>query len=321
MNPIDLTYSGYSQPTNFYLAGGFGQFNIYKEILLLAENFPILKDNAKIAGVYGAPPMAIWNGGRTEHINQPMSFKDCEYVSHFYNEVGVKFRLTFTNPLLKKSDFHDVFCNELLKIFANQGHEIIINNPDLQKYIEDKYPDAFTFVSSTTKPITKKIIDELKKPYAMVVLNYNLNHDMDFLKTIPEEDRCRVELLANEWCCANCPNRAMHYKTIGNEILFNRNPAIKSSEEIEAACPRFNSLVVDGKMLTDADWFAKTNYIYNNQINNYLDLGFNNFKLAGRNEPGERNIPRLFEYILNYDYFYKLGEQLYEVCHAPINNN
>lgn len=74
-------------------------------------------------------------------------------------------------------------------------------------------------------------------------------------------------------------------------------------------------------MLTDADWFAKTNYIYNNQINDYLDLGFNNFKLAGRNEPGERNIPRLFEYILNYDYFYKLGEQLYEVCHAPITNN
>lgn len=58
MNPIDLTYPGYSQPTNFYLAGSFGHFALYREIINLSKNFPILKENANIAGVYGAPPTA-----------------------------------------------------------------------------------------------------------------------------------------------------------------------------------------------------------------------------------------------------------------------
>lgn len=251
---------------------GFSVFRDLNSTLIdVMQEYPnCFYDNYRVGSVYGTFPGAIWNGGRT--VLGFCSKNEIERTIQLYNSKNVPMRFTWTNPLIEERHLNDTFCNLIMQMADNGQNQVLVNTDILEKYLRKNYPN-FKFISSTTKRITDpdKLHDELKKDYFMVVLDYDMNHNEEVLKGLePMADR--VEILVDEICFPNCPNRLKHY----------RDEAMKQLQyEVAKPFPCPNRQ----EKKTFADCMNKPAFISRNQMHDYINRGFRNFKLVGRGLP------------------------------------
>jgi collagenase-like PrtC family protease len=254
------------------------------------------RDGVYIASVYGTFPTSVWNGGR---FVQGLTDERTVRVSvENLNKKGIPVRFTFTNPVITEEELSDRFCNRTLEIADNGMNEVIVNSPLLEKYIREKYPN-YKITSSTCKQIENAddLNAELQKDYNLVVLDYNWNHDLEFLNNIKQKEKC--ELLVNACCIPHCPRRGEHYKQIGEEQnrywTDQKNHVAKLVNYQEFACPYMNNTIYDTigfetRILPDA--------LYNT----YVPMGFKHFKLEGRTSPTTDNIDAAVQYMAKPEY-------------------
>lgn len=251
---------------------GFSVFRDLNSTLIdLMREFPgSFYDNYRVGSVYGTFPGAIWNGGRTVLGFCPKN--EIERTIKLFNSKHVPVRFTWTNSLIEEQHVYDTYCNLIMRLADNGENQVLVNRPVLEDYLRKEYPN-FKFISSTTKRITDpdKLHEELEKDYFMVVLDYDLNHNREVLESLrPVADR--VEILVDEICFPNCPKRIDHYK---DESLHQL--------EYEIARP-FNCPNRQEKR-SFADCKDKPAFISRDQMKDYIDLGFRNFKVVGRGLP------------------------------------
>jgi hypothetical protein len=197
---IDWNLEGYKKEAHFFLCGAFESFDFIQSFLKEMKNSPwMLKDNVAIDSVFGSPT-CIWNGGRTISNVYYNKWK-LKAIHDAYNELGVKVRFIFTNPLLDENDMHDRYCNLVIDIFQDLSPEVVVNSPLLETYLRSKYPSV-TFISSTTKRLhsSEAQLKEFNHDYKYICLDYDYNYNIEFLDRIQKKDRQRVEILINSLC-------------------------------------------------------------------------------------------------------------------------
>ena len=190
---------------------------------LLAQRPEYFREGVEIASIYGVFPPSIWNGGRTQGGVCDKTF--VKSVIKTFNEKSIPLRFTFTNPALEKKHLSDQFCNMVLNLANNGLNEAIVMSPILEDYIRRNFP-KYKLTSSTCKRLNtiEGLLDELKKDYHIVVMDYDLNNRFDLLEQIPMADRPRIEFLSNACCEPNCPRRSAHYHSIGvQQIAYNEH--------------------------------------------------------------------------------------------------
>ncbi len=247
----------------------FKQLNL--TVIDLLKTYPsCFRDGYAIGSVYGTFPGAIWNGGRT--VLGFTSKNDVQRTLKEYNSRNVPLRFTWTNPLIGEDQTRDTLCNLIMAEAQNGMNQALVNSPILEKYLREKYPD-FKYVSSTTKRIVDSgaLQAELQKDYFMVVLDYDLNHDETVLKSL-ESQAPRVEILVDEICFPNCPKRLEHYRDEGEKQL-----------QYEIA-PPFDCPNRQQKK-SFQDCMKRPAFISKEALGDYIDRGFENFKLVGRGLP------------------------------------
>lgn len=251
---------------------GLCYFRFLNQVLLnLMEKYPeSFYDGYKIASVYGTFPGAIWNGGRS--VFGLTSKTDMGKIIQSYNQKGVPVRFTWTNTLLEEKHLNDTYCNLIMEQANNGMNQVLANVPVLEEYIRNTYPD-FKVISSTTKRMVDKeaLKAEMKKDYHLVVLDYDLNHDEETLSMLePYADR--VELLVNEICVPGCPMRKAHYENQSRaQLTYDPNLPFK--------CPH------DTSHRNFAECQKRPAFISREQIAEYVERGFVNFKIVGRGLP------------------------------------
>ncbi|MBQ3898266.1 MAG: hypothetical protein II741_00335 [Lachnospiraceae bacterium] len=256
-------------------------------IIDLMKEYPnCFHEGYRIGSVYGTFPGAIWNGGRT--ILGFTSKNDVQRIIKHYNSKNVPVRFTWTNSLIEEKHLTDTLCNLIMREADNGQNQVLVNTQILEDYLREKYPN-FKFISSTTKRITsaEKLKEELDKDYFMVVLDYDLNHDEEVLKSL-EPVAERVEILVDEICFPGCPKRLAHY----------RDESLKQLEyEIAAPfdCPNKQ------QTKSFSDCMARPAFISNTDIESYIDRGFENFKLVGRGLPQSLVIDSYVYYLAKPD--------------------
>ena len=240
-------------------------------VIMLMKEYPnCFRDGYRIGSVYGTFPGAIWNGGRV--VMGIAGKRDIEATLRLYNSKGVPVRFTWTNSCLEEKHLQDTYCNLIMRLADNGMNQVLVNTPVLEEYIRREYP-RFPLISSTTKRIveTGRLMEELERDYFLVVLDYDLNHNQDVLRNL-EPEAGRIEILVNEVCTPGCPRRAEHY-------------AQQSRAQLEFdvkdifACPNANP------NKTFAECQKRPAFISNEEIGDYIDRGFVNFKIAGRGMP------------------------------------
>lgn len=246
-------------------------------------------DGVEIASCYGCFPPALWNGGRT--VGGYANTDQIKTTIKEFNDRGVPIRYTFTNPTLTKADLRDSFCNDICRYAQNGFNEIIVKEPFLEEYIREKYPQ-FPLVSSTVKQIEDydQLMEEFKKDYKLVVLDYNWNNDFEKLEKIPQELRSRCEILINPYCTPHCKRRKEHYEVLGrcqrrcSDSVMNSSISLFSKgkdggshikEANDFKCP---NTAFNFYQIMDFSTFVSRENIYGK----YLEMGFNNFKIEGR---------------------------------------
>lgn len=263
----------------FHLPGLRYNYPVNMFLVSMMEQYPdFFYENVEIGSFYGEFPTSLWGGGRFCNGDQCGS-AFIRYVIKNINAHGIPVRYTFTNPGLRQKDMRDEYCNFCMDAADNGMNEVLVVSPVLEEYIRKKYP-KFKINSSTCKEI--KDIDalnaELAKDYALVVLDYNLNNQWDFLEKIEDKERC--ELLINACCVPNCPRRGDHYKCIGEQqriVLSNR----KLPQNMQKPVPGWFCEYGDKNSLytiQNYPTFISPEAIFEK----YVPMGFRNFKIEGR---------------------------------------
>lgn len=265
---------------NFY---GKDYVQLHLNLLNIIENYKdyLIYPDIKIGSIYGCFPNQKWNGGRLV-LGEQAQKKSIIGLIDFFESKKIPMRFTYTNSMLTAEDLNDEYCNFITAYAENKGNEILVNSSILEQYLRNKYP-GYKYISSTTKCILDK--DEIIKQsnyYDISVLDFRLNNDYDFLKSL--ENKERYEFLLNSCCSPECKLRKEHYDTI-SFLQLNKKPLIDFSEK----CP-FIIESIDGVLR-----YKST--INNNNLYNFFALNnFQHFKIESRNS----HINYLIEIYLYY---------------------
>jgi len=241
----------------YFEIGIFERINYIYHALLDTN---INRGDIKLIG-YGCPNNCIWNGGRLI-MGQQYDIETLEMIISFYKSFLSDIQFTFTNFLLEENDVYDRYGNALLDLANRYDIEILICSDILEKYIRDKYPNiriARSIINDAT--ITTEDLDK----YSTIVVSKYKNKDIPYLKALSSFTTHNLfELLVDEQCGIDCPRRARdHYEAYNKSQLYIKNDLCK--------------------MCTAKD---KSSYkqieILPEEINDYLDINYNRFKLSGR---------------------------------------
>lgn len=302
---IDWNFNGYKKEAHFFLCGAFESFEFISSFLQTAKNCPsMLKDNVVIDSVFGSPT-CVWNGGRAlanVHYNK----KQLQNIRDTYANLGVKVRLIFTNPFLNEHDLYDRYCNLIMSVFKDLSPEVVVNSPLLEEYLRSTYPTA-SFISSTTKRLrsSEEQLNEFNREYKYICLDYDYNYDYDFLDNIPKSERDRVEILVNSTCFKGCDARVLHQEFSAKRQLEYDSDEDCESEVFYNECPKIKRIMTPSSSLSDSarDIYSGTNYIFPQDLDMYLDKGFNHFKIQGRELTRSQMFGEFCPYLIRPEFY------------------
>jgi collagenase-like PrtC family protease len=253
----------------FYIPEFVKLFHVNMTLLERMSQCPAhYRENIKIGAIYGCFPGTIWNGGRVSLGLMPQT--DMTRCINFHKEIEMPLRFTWTNIALEEKHFMDPLCNWVTKEAEDGINEILVNDPKLEAYIREHYPQ-YPLISSTTKCLSniEAVNAELEKDYKLVVLDYGFNNDWEKLEQINHHEKC--EILVNPACNPHCPFRAQHYLALSKNQL---DPSIDGDGEVKD-CPTFNRRFCEIQELpTFISWKAIET--------EYIPRGFRHFKIEGR---------------------------------------
>lgn len=255
------------QKINFYLPGLWTKGSLNRGIIFELQEHPeYFYDNVAIGAIYGTFPNCIWNGGRV--ITGYTTYEEINEIIKYYDFNNVPMRFTFTNTLLEKKHLLDTYSNLIMDLANNGKNEVLVNSKLLENYIREKWPN-YKIISSTTKCLLSEedFLEELNKDYYMVVLDFRKNFDNDFISTIEEKYKDKIEILLNAYCSTVCGKRKAHYDYLSKcqlSFISNTEPFCNDLKNDFYECLKNENTLKVEDML------------------NFSNHGFKNFKIEGR---------------------------------------
>lgn len=285
----------------YHLPGLFEFYELYRRFLPLFYSHPeCFYDWCGIGSIYGAPKDCIWSGGRVEYAQA-----EPENVLELLREYGVSARLTFSNSLLNENHLSDSRCNRICEIFNKENgveNGLIIHSDLLLDHVQKHYKNLY-LVSSTTKVLDdfSLFVREVEREeFRYVVPDFRLNNKLELLGKMPQRQKDKVEFLCNECCDFECKNRKKCYEEVSRIYIENKDSRHRCSSPEAKGGYRFTKAM------------ANPGFIGIDQIRNqYLPMGFSQFKIEGRGLGSALVLEFLLYYMTKPEYQIHVREELY----------
>lgn len=286
---------------HYHLPGLFEFYGLYRVFLpLFYEHRDYFYEWCDIGSIYGAPENCIWGGGRIEEGTQ--NPKD---VLALLKEYGISGRLTFSNSLLSGKHLSDFRCNAICRMFEESDcpeNGVIVHSELLLDYLRRTYPGLY-FVSSTTKVLTEfpELLKELnREEFRYVVPDFRLNKKFKEWNTLSSAEKDKIEFLCNECCSFGCKDRKACYESVSRLNLGERG------EEHRCSAPDAEEGYVFSKAMKNPG-FLSTEEIREE----YLPMGFSNFKIEGRGLGSALILEFLLYYMTKPEHQLEVREKVY----------
>ncbi len=286
---------------HYHLPGLFEFYGLYRVFLpLFYEHRDYFYEWCDIGSIYGAPENCIWGGGRIEEGTQ--NPKD---VLALLKEYGISGRLTFSNSLLSGKHLSDSRCNAICRMFEESDcpeNGVIVHSELLLDYLRRTYPGLY-FVSSTTKVLTEfpELLKELnREEFRYVVPDFRLNKKFKEWNTLSSAEKDKVEFLCNECCSFGCKDRKACYESVSRLNLG------EVGEEHRCSAPDAEEGYVFSKAMKNPG-FLSTEEIREE----YLPMGFSNFKIEGRGLGSALILEFLLYYMTKPEHQLEVREKVY----------
>ena len=179
---------------------------------------------------------------------------------------------------------------------------MILTSDLLLHYLRQRYPGLY-FVSSTTKVLTDfdALETELKREeFRFVVPDFRLNRSVDRLRALPDALKRKVELLCNECCRFDCPDRKACYENVSRKNLGEDCPDHVCTSPEAGRGYRFSAAM------------ENPGFIGLRQIREvFLPGGLSHFKIEGRSLGSAVVLEFLLYYMTKPEYQLKVREEIY----------
>lgn len=214
--------------------------------------------------VYDGFDNCKWNGGR---INEDIKLRDYQ---KYFELLNISIACTFSNY---KIDLDDPIGNTLLKQL-NTGY-VILNNDELNNFIITNYPTLTRILSYTSNDTKLEHYLEKENYYDLIVPKIDLLFDDNFIKNINTK---KYQILLDEQC-NKCPIFFEHYNEM-SDFNYNQIQVDKNIAKAKHTCylEDFNKSNTIGLDL-----------ISRKHISRLLNIGFEHFKIPGREKTFEYN--------------------------------
>ncbi len=258
---------------------GSGEYNIRlinRAFLACMQKHPEwFFDDFQIETAYGCPGSCIWNGNRSMGTIDEFDEGWADAVLGMYAHYGIKYRVTFTNFLLKPEHLRDKMGNAVAVAISKFGGGYVMVSTNLMANYMKRYP-KLNLNWSTTTDFGKDVPSQIKKinelsAKNLVVVPYEFNNRPELQQFEHPEN---LEVFVNEPCIDNCPYRREHWRAV-NEVILSRKE-ITQVEVAKMSC-RFPEHYVNEKPLKHT--------ILREQLGDYDALGIRHFKVSGRLHP------------------------------------
>lgn len=235
-------------------------FNM-KFLILRRKHPEWFYDDFEIKTVYGCPRNCIWNGGG---VNQGVpDFRLFKLAVKEYQKMGVGYRLTFSNRLLRPEHMYDTLGNATASYSNTPGNGVLVSTDVMQHHIEKNYKNLEIVQSITRCYSSIEEINKASEKY-ITVLPIIYNNDWDVLKKLKHPEN--IEVLVNQTCVENCPYNQQHYDSYNKYTLFESDDYMFCQQKENAVEKQFN----------------KRHNVPHDLLKHYADLGINKMKIAGR---------------------------------------
>ena len=285
----------------FHLPGLFEAYAFYRVFLpLFFEHREYFYDWCAIGSLYGAPADCIWGGGRVG--SGEWSAQEVLALTRAY---GLSARLAFSNSLLRPEHFSDGRCNALCRAFARSDgpqNGVIVHSDLLLDYLKTNYPQL-SFISSTTKVLTnfRQLRQELEREeFSAVVPDFRLNRAFDSLRALPQPLKDKTEFLCNECCYFGCRDRRACYEAVSRKNLGEGGDEHRCHAPDAQGGYRFSKAMENPGFIGVED-IQRT----------YLPMGFENFKIEGRELGSALVLEFLLYYLTKPECQLKVLEEIY----------
>ncbi len=230
-------------------------------------------------------PYAYWKSGWNINSGDGVLYND---LIKFENISDIPIRFNCTNYYLQKSDFHDAFMNQVLKINENGSNIIELNNIDLAQYIRNKYPLYHFYFYANNLNISIEDINNLTSLGIFDIVTLPQHFSLSELKQLKHPEK--IELFVNNLCSLNCPK----YETCHMEM----------DAKIYNFCKDNHYLLCPKRQNYENSFINITLQDINNK---FRKMGFTHYKFA---EVVNSSSDNLFYFLV--DYFIK-DEYKYQV--------
>lgn len=218
-----------------------------------------------VHSVYDCHGGLIWEGGRKSIAG--FSLEESVRRVKAYNARGIGFNIAFTNVLLTREHLDDPYCNWFLDQCHSEENGVIVASDLLRDHIRKNYPKYRLIASVCYCRKDLEFYQKAQKEFDLVVLHPDLNRDYGFIRRL---DPARLEVLVNEDCFYNCPNRLQHYKNI-SELVLRKEPVFFASRAGCLSEKQFGRSRFEGELRLSLQ-----------NLSRLSALGVRHFKLQGR---------------------------------------
>ena len=161
--------------------------------------------------IYGSPQVR-WNCGRPVLIDHGYTDADLEAELRKAVDRGITPLLPFSSPVITQEELDDPRGNYLLSLLDQLGGGVILASPLLEAHVREHYPNvqvhASVIMTCYGADRTPDYYRNLSKSYDRYVVHPDDNFDLGLLGQLPRQG---AEIMVNERCVRNCPQRGDHY--------------------------------------------------------------------------------------------------------------
>ncbi len=259
--------------------------------LLILQVYSVLHDRFRchldIDTIHGSPGVP-WNCGRMSTIPVPPP-DAMRAIVESYNDVGIGVYFTFSNHLLQPDDLADRDANMLLEVIDNGSglNGVIMASDLLYDHVRTRHPGLMLTASiiKVTEELGRDNLDYYLSAcdrFESVMLHPD---DVRNLPLLEKLERDKIEIMVNENCARNCPNRIKDYEVMASML--------RKGTEVD---PDSNDYAIMEKRHCRMPLRKLTSGIQScnltmTEVATVYELGYRRFKLQGRQDP-----PKTFLY-------------------------
>lgn len=242
--------------------------------------------------IYGKLSHDFIGGGRASYSTQGITKSVLKSHVKYAHKNGIKFNYLLNAACLGNREWTPKGFRSIRKLLdwlSNLNIEILtVSTPYLAEIVKKKYPHFILKIgifANIDCPERARFWENLGADM-LTLESFSINRNFPRLKAIRKSVKCQLQLIANFTCLSKCPMQIYHMNGLSHSS--NSDDKTPYLDYCVLKCSYYS--------LKNPHLLIKSQWIRPEDIHNYEDLGYSNFKLLERNAPTDIMLKRVIAY-------------------------